>query len=139
VWSVVAYYSLLYSIHETDRQTGFVLITWTRRSSPQNRQLLGREELEQTGSGLCSMIRFCDEATKFIRRKGTVSTNTYSDRDQTVHFANVTSLRVEGKQTHILCKPKTLRETASYKNYIWVKKKEFGQKILPYLLPFPPL
>jgi hypothetical protein len=32
----------------------------------------------------------------------------YSSRDQTVHFANVTSLRVEGKQAHILCKPKTL-------------------------------
>jgi hypothetical protein len=29
-------------------------------------------------------------------------------RDQTVHFAYVTSSRVEGKQTHILCKPKTL-------------------------------
>jgi hypothetical protein len=39
----------------------------------------------------------------------------YSRRDQTVLFALVTSLRVEGKQTHILCKPKTLPETASYK------------------------
>jgi hypothetical protein len=33
-----------------------------------------------------------------------------------VRFAYITSLRVEGKQTHILCKPKTLgTETASYK------------------------
>jgi hypothetical protein len=32
----------------------------------------------------------------------------YSTRDQTVRFAYVTNLRVEGKQTHILCKPKTL-------------------------------
>jgi hypothetical protein len=32
-----------------------------------------------------------------------------STRDQTMCFAYVTSLRVERKQTHILCKPKTSR------------------------------
>jgi hypothetical protein len=32
----------------------------------------------------------------------------YSARDQTVRFAYVTSLRVEGKQTHIICEPQTL-------------------------------
>jgi hypothetical protein len=32
----------------------------------------------------------------------------YCTRDQTWRLAYVTSLRVEGKQTHILCKPKTL-------------------------------
>jgi hypothetical protein len=31
-----------------------------------------------------------------------------SSRDQTVCFAHVTSLRKEGKQTYILCKPNTL-------------------------------
>jgi hypothetical protein len=39
--------------------------------------------------------------------------------NQTVRFAYVTSLWVEGKQTHILCKPKDIidtgNETASYK------------------------
>jgi hypothetical protein len=30
-----------------------------------------------------------------------------STRNQTVRFTYVTSLRVEGKQTHVLCKPKT--------------------------------
>jgi hypothetical protein len=33
---------------------------------------------------------------------------TYSNRDQTVRFVYVSSLRVEGRQTNILCKPKTL-------------------------------
>jgi hypothetical protein len=32
----------------------------------------------------------------------------YSTRGQTVRFAYVASSRVEGKQTHTLCKPKTL-------------------------------
>jgi hypothetical protein len=32
----------------------------------------------------------------------------FSTRDQTVRFACVTSLWVEGKQPHILCKPQTL-------------------------------
>jgi hypothetical protein len=37
-----------------------------------------------------------------------VTLGQYSTRDQSVRFAYVTSLRAEGKQTHILCKPKTL-------------------------------
>jgi hypothetical protein len=32
----------------------------------------------------------------------------YSTRDQAVRYAHVTTLLVEGKQTHIPCKPKTL-------------------------------
>jgi hypothetical protein len=32
----------------------------------------------------------------------------YSSRDQTVRFAYATSLRVEGKQTHMLCKSKPI-------------------------------
>jgi hypothetical protein len=38
-----------------------------------------------------------------------------SRRHEFVCFAYVTSLRVEWKQMHILCKPKTLPETVSYK------------------------
>jgi hypothetical protein len=34
--------------------------------------------------------------------------NWYSTWDQTVHFTYVTSLWVEGKQMHVLSKPKTL-------------------------------
>jgi hypothetical protein len=40
--------------------------------------------------------------------------NMYSGRD-TVRFAYVTSLLVEGKQTHKRQKPKTLPDTVSYK------------------------
>jgi hypothetical protein len=39
----------------------------------------------------------------------------YSSWDQTVHFAYVSSLWVEGKQMHILCKTKALPETVSDK------------------------
>jgi hypothetical protein len=54
---------------------------------------------------------------------GDVSTRTWwwnSDRDQTVRFAYVTSFRLEGKQTHMLCEPKTL------------PTKELGQRATKY-------
>jgi hypothetical protein len=35
-------------------------------------------------------------------------TSTYSSRGESVCFAYATSLQAEGKQTQILCKPKTL-------------------------------
>jgi hypothetical protein len=44
-----------------------------------------------------------------------MKTEEYCTRDQTVHFAYVTSLRTEGKQAHILHKLKTSPDTASHK------------------------
>jgi hypothetical protein len=61
--------------------------------------------------------------------------------DQTVSLAYVTSLRVEGKQTHILCKSKTLstqemrQRTRKYCR--WEIMFLYEQYMLPYLLPLP--
>jgi hypothetical protein len=69
------------------------------------------------------------------------STNESSIWDQTVRFAHVTSLRVEGKQTHILCNPKTLLthelRQRSTKYCRWEIMFIYGQRMLPYLIPFP--
>jgi hypothetical protein len=48
-------------------------------------------------------------ATKPVcTRHSNLTCRIYSSRHQNLRFAYVTSLRVEGKQTQILCKPKTL-------------------------------
>jgi hypothetical protein len=64
--------------------------------------------------------------------------------EQSMRFAYVTSLLVEGKQTYILCKPKTLPtqemrwRATKYCHWDLFCLKN-GQKMLPYLLSLPPL
>jgi hypothetical protein len=67
----------------------------------------------------------------------------YCTQHQTVCFAYITSLWIEGKQMYVLCKPKTLstqemRQQAT-KYYRWEIMLKVWQYMLPYLLPLPPL
>jgi hypothetical protein len=77
-----------------------------------------------------------------VGKGGAACTVLYSTRDQTVRFAYVNNLRAEGKQTHILCKPKTLptkelRQRAT-KCFRWEIMFSFDQYMLRYLLPSHP-
>jgi hypothetical protein len=67
----------------------------------------------------------------------------YCTQDQTVHFAYITSLWVEVKQTHILCKPKTL-STQEMRQQVtkyccWEMMFMVWTVYASYLLPHPPL
>jgi hypothetical protein len=90
-----------------------------------------------------ALVVTCRVAYKFYVRVCLLFSDRYCTRDQTVRYAYVTSLSVEGKQTHILCKPKTLptyelrQRTTTYCH--WEIKFIVWKVYVSYVLPLPSL